>query len=178
MLFVNVKSNSLIVFGMKCFAYDIFCTLGDKARDYLNSINIPNQLISAEANDEIAEIIITAVVLMCNYVEENLASASVLEKNVMNYIQDNYDDFDLGLQKIADHLNMHPAYLSSSFKERCGEGISERITKVRLSKSLSLLDKGFSISETAKKVGYINVRTFSAAFRRYYGKNPSSIRKN
>ena len=152
------------------------CTLGDKARDYLNQINVPNQLVGTEVNDEIAEIIVTAVVLLCNYVEENLANASILEKNVMDYIQENYSDFDMGLQKIADHLNMHTVYLSSSFKELCGEGIAERITKVRLTKSLALLEKGLSISETAKKVGYINVRTFSAAFRRYYGKNPSSIK--
>ncbi len=84
--------------------------------------------------------------------------------------------FDLGLQKIADHLNMHPAYLSSSFKERCGEGISENY-KGKAYKIVVIIGQRLFHKRNGKKAGYINVRTFSAAFRRYYGKNPSSIRK-
>ncbi len=184
-LFNNIKVNSLIVFGAKCFAYDIFCTmiraaitLSSSTKKYLDKMNIPNQLARTENNDEILEIMINAVVMLCDYIENNISSISILENKVMDYIYDNFSDFDMGLQKIADHLNMHPVYLSSSFKERCGEGISKRIEKVRLTKALEFLNSGFSISDTALKVGYANIRTFSTAFKRYYGINPSSVKGN
>ena len=93
----------------------------------------------------------------------------------MDYIAEHYGDYDLSLQKIADVLGMHPVYLSSSFKEQCGENISDRITKMRLTRSVELLRNGLTVNETAKSVGYINTRTFSDAFRRYYGQTPSKI---
>lgn len=183
-VFEGVMKSKWIVMGTKCFAYDILCTIikatdgmHDRIGDYFASLRTSAKIMSLDNSEKITSVLIEDITSLCDFINRDETRISLLERKVMDYIAEHYGDYDLSLQKIADVLGMHPVYLSSSFKEQCGENISDRITKMRLTRSVELLRNGLSVNETAKSVGYINTRTFSDAFRRYYGQTPSKIFK-
>ncbi|WP_020620787.1 response regulator [Paenibacillus daejeonensis] len=83
----------------------------------------------------------------------------------------------ISLQSIADHVQLHPVYVSKLFKQLKGISISEYILRVRMEQATYLLkhsqDKIYAIAE---KVGYSNSQYFIKVFRDQFGKTPQEYR--
>ena len=95
----------------------------------------------------------------------------------MDILQENYNNPQLSYVLIADMLDMNPVYLSHSFKQQAGEGISVCLERIRLKKSIELLEQGMKIIDIAQAVGYANPKTYSRAFKRIYGINPTNYKQ-
>ncbi|MNC21302.1 HTH-type transcriptional activator Btr [compost metagenome] len=116
---------------------------------------------------------------------ESLESGSIREfKDVKNQLMtkihrfiENRNAEDVSLQTIADHVNLHPVYLSTLYKQEMKENISEFIMKYRMEKSgLLLRTTNIKIYELASQLGFQNPPYFSKLFKNYYGVTPQEYR--
>ena len=75
-------------------------------------------------------------------------------------------------------MKKNPAYLSRFFKENTDTNLFSYITKVRMKKALEFLqdDDFCTVYEIGEKVGYSNAVSFSKAFQKQYGVNPTEYR--
>ncbi|MBD8837037.1 response regulator [Paenibacillus sp. CFBP 13594] len=84
----------------------------------------------------------------------------------------------LSLQSIADHVCLHPVYVSKLFKQFQGISLSEYILSVKMDLALYLLnhsqDKVYEISD---KLGYANSQYFIKVFRDKFGMTPQDYRE-
>ena len=84
---------------------------------------------------------------------------------------------DVSLQKIADHVKLHPVYLSSLYKQEMKENISDFILRYRMEKAGILLRAtDIKIYELASRMGFQNPPYFSKLFKNYYGVTPQEYR--
>lgn len=77
------------------------------------------------------------------------------------------------VEDVAHRFHMNRSYLEREFKKVYGIGIKQELTRRKMEAARNLLSKGFSVTQTAKTVGYDSVSTFSRAFRTFTGFPPS-----
>lgn len=96
---------------------------------------------------------------------------------IKEYIDMNYSDPSLGLNKISDEFSISESYFSFLFKEQTGENFSSYLEHQRMENALELLrTTTMNISEVYKEVGYNNSHTFRRAFKKIYGMSPKDAR--
>lgn len=94
-----------------------------------------------------------------------------------DYIERHFDDVNLSVSLIADDLGVSSTHLSRVFKEATGNGVLERIHRVRISHAKEhLRDASLSVKEISLRVGYSNDLSFIRAFKRYEGVTPGRFR--
>jgi len=90
------------------------------------------------------------------------------------YIREHFRDPEMNLKEIADYNGISKNHLSFEFTRETGETISEFLTRTRIKEAEKLiLETSLKIYEIAEKTGYLNVETFTRAFKRITGKSPS-----
>lgn len=98
-------------------------------------------------------------------------------ETIEEYIKRNYAD--IRLEDIANILKMSPNYISSFYKEKTGQNITNYVTKIRMEKAAELLaDFHYKTYEISEKVGYHNPKNFSRVFKKYYGISPREYRNS
>ena len=104
--------------------------------------------------------------------EQPLQGKQVIEA-MQKLIQSEYMN-DLSIVAIADKLGFNSAYLSRLFKQESGVGFLQYLTEYRLNVAVQLMEnKGFSITEIARQVGYADYKHFRKVFKQYKGTSPS-----
>jgi len=90
------------------------------------------------------------------------------------YIHEHYKDPSLSLQDIAAYNGISKNHLSYEFAHETGETITDFLIRTRIKEAEKLiLETNLKIYEIAGETGYLNVETFTRAFKRITGKNPS-----
>ncbi|WP_020617684.1 response regulator transcription factor [Paenibacillus daejeonensis] len=85
---------------------------------------------------------------------------------------------DVSLQAIADHVGLHPAYLSSLYKQETKENISDFIMRYRMEKASVLLrTTDIKIYELSSMLGFQNPPYFSKLFKYHYRMTPNEYRE-
>lgn len=106
-------------------------------------------------------------------------SAQKLVNRAKDYIDKNYGDSELTIQKLADAFYISPSYLSMIFKKEADITFLQYLISVRLNKSKELLeDPNSSISNVAQKVGYPDISYFSYFFKKNAGVSPREYKNN
>ncbi|MDG0808173.1 response regulator transcription factor [Cohnella rhizosphaerae] len=83
---------------------------------------------------------------------------------IHRFIEDRIAE-DVSLQTIADHVGLHPVYLSSLYKQETGENMSDYIMRFRMEKAGNLLrTTEIKIYELASCLGFQNPPYFSKLF--------------
>ena len=122
---------------------------------------------------------LTEVALKMNkaLARERTNAAKNVIREARQYIQDNFQDPDLSVEKICRHLHMSPAYFSTMFKKETGQAYIADLQDVRLNRAVELLmatdDKTYVIAE---KVGYPEQNYFSYVFKKKFGVSPTRYR--
>ena len=99
-------------------------------------------------------------------------------KNVLMYIEENYQDPELTIAKIAEYSGYSLAYFTKAFKSYMSDTPIMHLNKRRISHAKALLqDEKLSLSEIAKRSGYKNLSTFTEAFKRVMGMLPTEYKK-
>ena len=99
-------------------------------------------------------------------------SKYVLE--AMDYISKHYNDPDISVGSVAESLNISEGYLSHTFKKETDYTLLNYITRYRIHKAMELLkDCRVKVYEVAEQVGYRDIASFSATFKKYTGISPS-----
>jgi len=93
------------------------------------------------------------------------------------YIEKNYMDSDLNVNRICDHFGYNPSYISRIYKLSTGTGLLESIHRCRIVKAKELLaNPVLSVEQIFQDVGYSNRRTFDRAFKQQVGISPAGYR--
>lgn len=86
-------------------------------------------------------------------------------------------DQDVSVKMIAEHVYLHPVYLSKIFKMETGESLGDYIIRKRMDKAVFLLkSSNLKVYEITSKLGYQNPQYFSKIFKRFYGLTPQEFR--
>lgn len=95
---------------------------------------------------------------------------------IILYINENLSD-DLSLDHLADRFYISKYYLSRQFKQFTGLSPYQYIMKKRLIVSRNLLRSGHTVMDACMQCGFGDYSNFLKAFKREFGKNPSSYSK-
>lgn len=104
-------------------------------------------------------------------------STQTLLEKAKAYIEQNYPDPELTVQKLADHLFISTSYLSLIFKKEAGQTFLKYLIAIRLDAAKALLmSPDIKVTEVAEKVGYPDVSYFSYFFKKNFGISPREFR--
>lgn len=74
---------------------------------------------------------------------------------------------------LANIVGLNHMTMKRGFRRTFGSTVYQRLLRWRMQLAQDLLLNGHSVTDTALSVGYANPSKFAAAFKRYYGFNPS-----
>ncbi|MDG0814709.1 response regulator transcription factor [Cohnella rhizosphaerae] len=107
---------------------------------------------------------------------ESEAGAHALVAKLKAYMEGHLDE-ELSLVKLAEIVYLNPTYLSRLFKQQSGQGVSQYITELRLTRAKDLLrDSKLKIHEIALKVGFDSATSFGRFFKRELNRTPQEYR--
>jgi len=99
-------------------------------------------------------------------------------KVIMKYVEENYTDYRLTLDFLAQEFGYSAAYLSRAIKQQTGENYKEFLIELRNKKAKELLEnQDFSVTEISQMVGYTSVPHFIKMFQRCNGISPTKYRE-
>ncbi|QHW31101.1 response regulator [Paenibacillus rhizovicinus] len=102
------------------------------------------------------------------------ARASIIAK-VHHYIFEHLSD-DVSLQTLADHVHLHPVYLSKIYKLETDETLTEYLHRVRMDKAAAMLKQtSEKIYKVARLIGFENTY-FTKVFKKHFGLTPQEYR--
>ncbi|MGO4374539.1 helix-turn-helix domain-containing protein, partial [Paenibacillus sp. MCAF20] len=100
-----------------------------------------------------------------------------LMERIRRFIQENIKD--ITLQTVADHVNLHPVYVSNLFKLETGENFSNYVLRLRMEKAVQLLKhRDLKINQIALEVGYQKPQYFIKLFKTQYGMTPQEYKNS
>lgn len=80
------------------------------------------------------------------------------------------------IRQLARIVGSNEFTLKRAFKEAFGRTLFAHVSARRMEQAELLLRQGMTVAMAAEAVGYECVRSFSSAFRRHFGRSPSSMR--
>lgn len=92
-------------------------------------------------------------------------------------IEKDYAQQDFSLNFVAEKLYISSSNLSTLFKKEAGMHFNEYLSRVRIQKSIILLENGkIPISEIGKRIGYTSEKHFFVVFKKFMGMSPAKYR--
>ncbi|MDQ0428503.1 two-component system response regulator YesN [Planomicrobium stackebrandtii] len=165
----NIVFNVIVL--LDAMKYDTQ-ELEEKKYGYFSAINEAKH--AKEAFDQFNEFLEEVRTIML--VGDKANESNNLDK-ILGYIEQHYTE-PLRLSEIANHFHFNASYLSSYFSTHHKEGFSEYLNRVRIKKSMELLENStVSISNISGMVGYSEHSYFCKVFKRITGMSPGSYRK-
>jgi len=116
---------------------------------------------------------------LCQGVREkkNNAKHDNLVAAIDDMIRLQYADRELSLYKIAEMLDMSPAYLGRIFKKLTLKSVPDYLNEYRVERAKEMLAAtAHSIEEISQKTGYNNSTYFYKVFKKYTGLTPAEYR--
>lgn len=116
-------------------------------------------------------------------IEDSAEQQSTQQKDLITqikeYINQNYDDCNFSVQRVADAFDMNNSYLSLYFKSQTTVNINNYISTLRVQKAKHLLiSTNLTLSMISEEVGYYNQNSFIRRFKQITGMTPGDYRKN
>lgn len=110
--------------------------------------------------------------------QERAESLRHLAAKVIRHIEEHYDDANLSVNSLGERFELKGSYLSKLFRNEIGEGLPDYINKLRIDRAKRMIrDRGTSISDVAKRVGYNEAATFIRVFKKYEGITPGKFKE-
>ena len=98
-----------------------------------------------------------------------------LIRRVVKIINENLDDPELSVEKLAAEVGLSRVHLHRRLKALTNQSPSDFIRNTRLRQAAHLLrEKRVSVAEAAFATGFNSASTFSIAFKRLFGVNPTA----
>ncbi len=133
-------------------------------------------LINAhQAGGVSAEFIASRLFILYTQLFEPKRSTNQYVRQIADYITYNYMNA-LSVEQIAKLINLDRRYASRLFKSEYGRTISQYIIDYRMKKAKEFLRSGYSVSQTAKMVGYGDAFNFSKIFKKTIGQSPVNFK--
>lgn len=139
------------------------------------------QIMLASSPNEQFKCLTALAIELTSEVRDYLISTeceSKLIKEASEYLFVHYNQA-IGLEALADKLNVNKYYLAHLFKKETHKSIGDYIEDIRIMRAQEMLrDNALSISEVANLVGYPDNNYFTKVFKKKTGFTPSKYRSN
>ncbi|MCR4618687.1 MAG: response regulator [Lachnospiraceae bacterium] len=110
---------------------------------------------------------------------EGKGQYSKLIADIIDFIEKNYGDQELGVSEIAEKFRLTPSYINVLFKQETGFTLKKYISNIRIENAKLMLKLEYErIATIAEKCGYANANYFAKVFREETGMTPVEFRKN
>ena len=97
---------------------------------------------------------------------------------IREYISKNYQNENLSVKDISEHVHFSTSYVCTFFKNETGKTLNQYIMEYRMEKAKKLLqDPRYRIAEISAKIGYNDGNYFGKSFKKYVGLSPSEYRE-
>ena len=130
--------------------------------------DLEKKIFKIETIDEFYHLLINIIEDKLQYKNEDEIQLkyTVIAKQMVYIINNNYPDSNLCTNQIADMMKMTPRRISRIFKDFSGVTIAEYISEVRLKKAAELLENTqISVYEIIEKIGLANESYFYKIFK-------------
>jgi YesN/AraC family two-component response regulator len=194
-VFFCLPSTPYALQSIQDFRYAYIGYLGDRANATAHKFNISVQncvftkldflqeiwdeckKIPSEFSDLYAEGVflctisaIAARTLSLQNEKKETQTAAIIKK----YIDENFTNADLSLNRIADALSYNAKYISAVFKKHFLLSFKEYLNTIRINNACALMDKGFiSVKDIAFLCGFKDPLYFSKVFKCKISQAPS-----
>lgn len=185
-LFEEITATKASIREYQFYLMEIVSSIYRLANDLqLDASDIPgfntglyDEILKLGSINEIRKLIGSICVRLASSISQKRQNTTrtLLEK-ARDYIDRNYGDDELGIQKLADHLHISATYLSMIFKKEAGETFLKYLVGVRLKAARELLaNSDLKTSEIAERIGYPDINYFSYFFKKNFGMSPREYR--
>jgi len=94
-----------------------------------------------------------------------------------NYVMQHFNE-PITLEDICAAAGFSVSYFSKLFKKESGEGFSKYLSRVRIDRAKELLrETNLPVAEVCERVGYSDIKHFTATFKKMTSLNPGQYRK-
>jgi AraC-like DNA-binding protein len=108
--------------------------------------------------------------------EEQQRRDASLTRNIIQYIQSNYDQ-DLSYEQLAEQFHMNPVYINRVFKKNTGVSLHVFLVNYRITTAMEIMRSGsMSVKEIAAMVGFSDLPHFTKTFKKITGITPGRYR--
>jgi len=116
---------------------------------------------------------------ICKYIQEQRhIEKTQIGKNIVNYIESNYDSAEISLESIASNNGISLSYASKLIKEEAGKSFSNILQDLRMERFKDLLvESNKPIKNLVREIGYYDVSNFTRKFRKENEITPGKYRK-
>ncbi|ADN01363.1 AraC family transcriptional regulator [Spirochaeta thermophila] len=145
----------------------------------LDPVRFLEEVERAQGPEEVSAVFESEVRRFVRHMEEDRTSDhKKLVQEVCRIIEEEYDDFNLGVATLADRIGLSPGYLGQLFKKYVGVSMTDYINEVRVSRAIHfLVNTEAPVYEIPQMVGYTNKQHFHAVFKKYTRLTPNEFRK-
>lgn len=115
---------------------------------------------------------ISAVFKRLSVEAENIKSETAAVK-LRRFLDENFSDPEMGLDKLSSNVGLNPKYISSLFKKTYGIGVSEYLNTLRIRHACVLIEQGISgVKDISNLCGFSDPMYFSRLFKAKLGVSP------
>ena len=109
---------------------------------------------------------------------ESIKQQRDILRQAIDFIDKNFSDASISLDRVAKEVNISPNYLSAIFSQEVGQTLIDYLTLKRIDEAKRMLRQTDKLLfEIASEVGYKDSRYFSFVFKKIAGCTPSDYRK-
>ena len=151
-----------------------------KARDMRNYKMEVAHLIGFDNEAQLFEMLHQSVERFCvQRTKAEQVSANKMRTELLRYIEENFNNKNLSLTAVADHLNTSVYVATRLFKETTGKNFKEYVMDKRMEYAAMLLKStSHKVTEISNMAGFENAEYFSSLFKVKFGMTPTQYRKN
>lgn len=180
---ILIKNRSILVNHVKDVYYKLFLALNESA----NSFHIS---ISADSTESILDYVSKSSTIFelhsmlenkiesffKSFDDENRDNSTIFL--IKEYISQNYQNENLSIKDISDHVFLSSSYVCTVFKNETGKTLNQYLTDFRIERAKKLLmDSRYKITDISAKVGYNDGNYFGKSFKKIVGLSPSEFRE-
>lgn len=159
---------------------EVYIELSNLSKDLKYVLTLtPNQLFKKYSTlTAIKNYLHSLITEMCQLVNtEQEQKTNPKMDRIIDYVYQNYQDYNLNVANIAHEFNMNASYLSRVFKEQQGENLLHFINKYRLEKAkILLVSTDLTLEQISNQVGFINSVAIIRTFKKYEGVTPTQYK--
>ena len=127
--------------------------------------------------DDFRALLKEATELILSNDTDTVKTLSEMVQKSIDYMKENYQDPNLNMSALAEHLRISPVTLSVEFKSETGISPSDYLTSLRIAQAKTLLqDSDMLVREISLAVGYEDEHVFNRRFKQYTGSTPGQYR--
>ncbi|MBR7795776.1 helix-turn-helix domain-containing protein [Agaribacter marinus] len=180
-IFSKLDHNDYSIQVLKCICFDIINTIVKTISETGLSNNIQdfNRIVDFYSIEQLHTRLETLVLDICQEVKGKKESHNdQLRNDILAYIQENYQHYELSLESIALKFKLSVSYLSRFIKEQTGVTFTQYVQELRMENvKKQLKETQQPIKDIVVQVGYKDVANFTRKFKKIIGVTPGQYRK-